>query len=245
MIYIMSDIHGEYDAFLRMLKYINFSETDTLYILGDVIDKEEKSIEMLEYCISHPNVILLKGNHEDMMRVAINNPTPYNTELWYSNGGIYTEREIISEEKKKEYSAYIKTLPLYLDVEINSQRYLLVHAGVVAPFIHSYSGNVQSFDNIKEKHIYQYSKDREYFIWNRDELKTIHTRQVYFPQHKIIHGHTPIRTKCQWDRGVLNIDTGAGRRNVLSCYIPAKDIIVPYNIKADEFNEPYSPSEKT
>ena len=37
--YVVSDIHGEDDRFHAMLQKINFSKEDTLYILGDVVDR--------------------------------------------------------------------------------------------------------------------------------------------------------------------------------------------------------------
>ena len=39
MIYVMSDLHGQYNAFLKMLELINFTDEDELYILGDIIDR--------------------------------------------------------------------------------------------------------------------------------------------------------------------------------------------------------------
>lgn len=37
--YVISDIHGEYDMFLDLLEKIGLKEADTLYILGDVLDR--------------------------------------------------------------------------------------------------------------------------------------------------------------------------------------------------------------
>ena len=37
-VYVISDIHGNYDLFMELLKKIKFSEKDTLYVLGDVVD---------------------------------------------------------------------------------------------------------------------------------------------------------------------------------------------------------------
>jgi hypothetical protein len=34
MIYVMSDLHGEFAAYLAMMIKIGFSERDTVYILG-------------------------------------------------------------------------------------------------------------------------------------------------------------------------------------------------------------------
>ena len=42
--YVMSDIHGEADRFSAMLETIHFSSQDTLYILGDVIDRGPEGI---------------------------------------------------------------------------------------------------------------------------------------------------------------------------------------------------------
>ena len=39
MTYIVSDIHGEYDLFIKLLEKIKFSNSDTMIICGDVIDK--------------------------------------------------------------------------------------------------------------------------------------------------------------------------------------------------------------
>ena len=38
MRYVVSDIHGNYELLVKLLKKINFSEDDTLFVLGDVID---------------------------------------------------------------------------------------------------------------------------------------------------------------------------------------------------------------
>ena len=39
MIYVMSDIHGMYEKYEKMLKQIDLSEKDTLYVLGDIVDR--------------------------------------------------------------------------------------------------------------------------------------------------------------------------------------------------------------
>lgn len=39
MDYCISDIHGYYGLFCRLLDKIRFSDKDKLYVLGDIIDK--------------------------------------------------------------------------------------------------------------------------------------------------------------------------------------------------------------
>ena len=44
MTYAISDIHGCYEEYIKLLEKIGFSEDDTLYILGDIFDRGEKTI---------------------------------------------------------------------------------------------------------------------------------------------------------------------------------------------------------
>ena len=67
MHYVISDVHGRYDLFLRMLERIGFCERDTLYLLGDCIDRGPDGIAMLLDVMERPNVIPFLGNHEDML----------------------------------------------------------------------------------------------------------------------------------------------------------------------------------
>ena len=48
MKYVMSDLHGCYDKFIKMLEIINFNEQDELYILGDIFDRGSQPIKILE-----------------------------------------------------------------------------------------------------------------------------------------------------------------------------------------------------
>lgn len=45
--YVISDIHGEYELFIKLLEKIRFTSADTLYVLGDVIDQEVRSSKRL------------------------------------------------------------------------------------------------------------------------------------------------------------------------------------------------------
>lgn len=64
MTYFISDIHGEYELFLRLLDKIVFSDSDTLIILGDMIDKGRDSIKLVDFIRRQSNVKAIIGNHE-------------------------------------------------------------------------------------------------------------------------------------------------------------------------------------
>ena len=69
MTYATSDLHGyPLDSFLRLLEKAGFSDSDVLYVLGDVIDRNgDGGIAMLRWMMSRPNVEFILGNHEAMM----------------------------------------------------------------------------------------------------------------------------------------------------------------------------------
>lgn len=64
MQYCLSDPHGCYDLFCRLLEKIRFDGGDTLYVLGDFIDKGPDSVRLARLLFSMPNVTCIAGNHE-------------------------------------------------------------------------------------------------------------------------------------------------------------------------------------
>ncbi len=64
MTYLTSDIHGEYDLFIKLLQRIKFSSKDEMIICGDIIDKGQDSVKLLKLIKSFPNFRCIIGNHE-------------------------------------------------------------------------------------------------------------------------------------------------------------------------------------
>lgn len=66
MRYVVSDIHGNYDLLVKLLKKINFSKKDMLFVLGDVIDKGKDVDRLLNLLLIklENNAVVLAGNHE-------------------------------------------------------------------------------------------------------------------------------------------------------------------------------------
>jgi len=105
MVYVMSDIHGCYDKYEKMLRIICLGKEDTLYILGDVVDRGPAGMKILLDIAERENVILLKGNHDYQAGVLLQNLYMLDDEkpskdlvdaykMWLSDGG---------EESLKEY----------------------------------------------------------------------------------------------------------------------------------------------
>jgi len=127
----MSDIHGEYDRFVKMLELIEFSEADTLYIIGDVIDRKPGGIDILKKIMASPNMIMLLGNHEQMCLDTLGpNNVCGRRNLWLQNGGGDTYCELMymmTPAERHHILQYLSSLPDHLDIDVNGKKFHLVH----------------------------------------------------------------------------------------------------------------------
>ena len=64
MKYVISDIHGCYDQFRALTERIGIRASDTLYILGDCVDKGPEPVRVLQDLAARDNVTILMGNHD-------------------------------------------------------------------------------------------------------------------------------------------------------------------------------------
>ena len=131
-IYVMSDIHGLYDRYRKMLDIIHLKDSDQLYILGDVIDRGPDGIEILLDMMERRNVIPFLGNHEWMMLAYLEGmKTQYGWLTQYS-GGMSTLSAFnkLNEEARNAVYEYLRYETLLVKVlEISGRKYMLSHAG--------------------------------------------------------------------------------------------------------------------
>lgn len=194
----MSNLHGMYDKFISMLEQINFNSNDHLYILGDVLDRGDKSLEIIDYIRNHKNITLLKGNHELMFQESWRDTN--NRYLWFYNGGDDTFYKL--KNKKFEYEEsfykYIKNLP-YLEIIDN---FILVHAGLYLP---------NNYENLSIEQIIELQEE-DICVWD----KTILNTNKHIKGYTIIIGHTPTQNIKDYEKaeiykqeGIIDIDCGA------------------------------------
>lgn len=147
MTYVMSDLHGCWREYMEALEKIAFSESDRLYIIGDIVDRGPDVVPILEDVMKRDNVRVLAGNHEYMgLRVlgkickrGFRTPLDYLTSadietcvLWMNDGGSQTLRQLRQggDELLRRVAAYLADLPLYEEVSAGGRDYLLIHAGL-------------------------------------------------------------------------------------------------------------------
>lgn len=181
MTYVISDIHGRRDRFHDILNRIHFSGSDTLYVLGDVIDRNADGIAILSEIIDAGNIVMLLGNHEYMMLNVMRAAAEGNEErlmedlwLWYLNGGEITNRTFqkLTGEEQETILRYLKGLPLNLEITVEGKDYLLIHGSPEAAFK---LGDTEFTDVTM------------YAVWNRFDPFA----ENLFPGKTIVCGHTP------------------------------------------------------
>lgn len=185
--YVMGDIHGEYGAFMDLLEQIQLKETDTLYVLGDILDRGPHPIKVLLKLMEMPNVICLVGNHElmalecleflmkeitDVSIDEIDSETLNNLVTWQYNGSKTTIDEFrsLSREMQQEVLYFIKEFSIYEEISVNGKDYLLVHGGL---------GNYWPGKEIDEYSLKE-------LVWDRAEYDIPYFEDVY-----VVTGHTP------------------------------------------------------
>lgn len=213
MIYVTSDWHGyPLRDIQKLLHSARFGDSDYLYVLGDVIDRNgDGGIHTLRWLMQQPNIQMLLGNHEDMLlscrflfeEIAadtgqIEDERKLNMlSCWLANGAqptIHSLQRLGRKDWDKVMNilAFLEKLPLYENVHAQGKDYLLVHGGL------------GGFD--PEKSMEKYEPDE--LLWHRPVRE-----EMYFPDIITVLGHTPTVCYDSPDRMFrtptwLDIDTG-------------------------------------
>ena len=123
--YVISDIHGQYTKLMELLNKINFNNEDTLYVLGDMMDRGNENLKVYEELMRRKNVEIIMGNHETMLLDYIK----YNDRCWLKNGGDKTLFEIHNSDISfTELEVTLSELPVTMNIEVDGQKYFLCHS---------------------------------------------------------------------------------------------------------------------
>lgn len=208
MIYVISDLHGlELEKLKGLLKKANFDDGDWLFVLGDVIDRQnDGGVEILKWLLEQPNAELILGNHEamllscDFLFEEITNDSIGKLDggkmqllsNYMLNGGDVTLKALRDLRKQdpemfKYILEYLKEAPLYETVSAGGKDFLLCHSGL---------------DNfLPDKELSDYTADE--FIWATPKIT-----EHYFDDVITVFGHTP--TMCfgdEFNGKILKTDT--------------------------------------
>ncbi len=185
--YAVSDIHGRYDLLMELLNKINLKDSDTLYVIGDILDRGPNPIKTLLKLMEMPNAVCIVGNHELMATDCLRflNSTITDESLksldivtlgklldWQRNGSDTTISEFrqLSPDMRDEVMEFMLNFSMYEEVSAGGQDFLLVHAGL---------GDYEPGKDIDE-----YSLKN--LVWDRADYET-----QYFDDIYVVSGHTP------------------------------------------------------
>ncbi len=216
MRYCISDVHGKYALFRKLLKAIHFSEKDTLYLCGDILDKGENSIRLAKEVSSFPNMHCILGNHEyaflQYYHALLQKPPEDADTVLKKLQSYFPE-----EDSSLDWALvnWLDGLPAYLE----EADFICVHAGIPTDAF----GNLLP---VSEVRVEQLVYDRRFK--NPDLIHTS-PKCVFF-------GHTPtdcicgepkilayrrnraVPAKCVADYYKVHLDTGAWQTGVLGCF---------------------------
>jgi serine/threonine protein phosphatase 1 len=156
-IFAVGDIHGRSDLLVALIdeaaREPKLRDKRTIVFLGDFVDRGPDSLGAIDHAIGAKarvgadEAIALMGNHETMMRLALDPETPWDDAIdafdtWLGNGGDRTVAEFVKSEQPPEYFDDLLTearasLPPRIRAWLASSRaswrsgqVLFVHAGV-------------------------------------------------------------------------------------------------------------------
>lgn len=190
--YAISDIHGCHQTFDALLDRLALSQSDTLYLLGDYIDRGPGSKEVVDRILQLRRdgyeVECLLGNHEWLL---LNAPYDNNRMVnWINrNGGAITLQSYNLYEENYLQAMPSDHLSFYKNLQyiIELDDYILVHAGL----------NFKDEDPLS---------DYTSMLWIRDWHQQID--ETVTDGRAIVHGHTP-RLYTYLEKDVLNKDCKA------------------------------------
>ena len=191
-IFVVGDIHGCLNKLNEKLLSVDFDKSkDLLISVGDLIDRGEQNVECLEL-ITQPWFRAVRGNHEQMAIDALNGSGDVNN--WLANGGRWFflldyDQEVLA----RALIAIAEKLPLIIEVDTDSGKYVIAHA--------DYPSNSYHFGKqVSEQHV----------IWNRERVSYAMDGEgdEITGAKQFIFGHTPMSKASQF-KNQLYIDTGA------------------------------------
>lgn len=183
-VYCATDLHGNYNLWKQIQNYLK--ENDTLFYLGDAMDRGDRGFEIYLEMLNDKRVIYLLGNHEVLMYSSLLAKYPSASKDWYKNGGNVTALNVNEVREKNNWDFFNDIVPLVKKVaemeflmsytNANGITFYLSHAGFTPNNIFF---NLDIFEQ------------EQLLTWDRKHFSNIWPEE--FKDCVVIHGHTPVQ----------------------------------------------------
>lgn len=217
MTYVTSNLHGDYEGFLKLLGAIDFNEDDLMYILGDIVDYGEGGIDLINDISMRYNVYCVVGEHDftalrmlsGFSKMLESGETPsaeFISDMtgWNADGGAVTLAAFrdLDADGREGVIDYLSDMALYEEIKVGAERYLLVHAGIA-----NFSPDID-LDTLAPEDFFGEALD---------------LTKKYYSDRTIIVGHNPTTSenggddRIYYGNGSIDVDCGAGRGGRIGC----------------------------
>jgi serine/threonine protein phosphatase 1 len=236
-IFAVGDIHGRSDLLAALIdeaaREPRRGEKRAIVFLGDLVDRGPDSLGAIDLAIGAAarigadEDIGLMGNHEAMMRLALDSATPWDVaiealEAWIANGGEKTLAEFVeADEPPEDVDELLKAARASLPKRVRawleglraswrSGELLFVHAGVNPRF------ELEAFLAVPWNMPLASLDEKRHWAWVRWPFLNHRPGPEGFGGVFVVHGHTPndARRNASHEDQIagyrLNLDAGSG-----------------------------------
>ncbi|AJF40803.1 serine/threonine protein phosphatase [Vibrio phage JSF12] len=176
-IYFCTDVHGEWDKLNFFLNEVGFNYRDAIVCAGDMIDRGDKNLEVVNFFLLADNAYAVRGNHEQMAIDAVLGKDRRNYAMWRMNGGAWADDypTVMIDGLVRQMNI---NFPYYLEVQVENTKIAVVHAEVPNGDFETYkrvAGNNHALD--------------QHAIWGRRAIEA-EARLPVVGADFTLHGHT-------------------------------------------------------
>ena len=146
MTFVASNLYGRLDKFEKLINKIKLKDSDNLYILGNIVDFGEQSIELVNDLSTRYNVYSVLGEHDykaylllsEFDRILREGGAPsvsFSKEMiaWAQNGGQATLEAFqkADVDSKEGFLDYLSDLPVFEEISLkNGKEFVLTCRGI-------------------------------------------------------------------------------------------------------------------
>ena len=243
--YVMSDIHGMGGLFDEVMSFLNEQDEYQLIFLGDACDRGPDGYRIMKSLLENPNVIYLKGNHEDLFVKAAQEAKAQaleeNTsiqklieqcgsvyEFMMFNGG-WDMRLYLQNGGQPTFEAWIE----------NGASMSFVNEIAKLPIYHCLNDKIDMFHAGSTSYHLETMNEQE-MLWDREHFDC---KWLYGEGDRLlIHGHTPVKYIYDWiteetpriwkplrySENKICMDTAAFRTETIGLYCVEDDSFIMF-----------------
>ena len=118
--YVIGDVHGCFDELKKLLKKISFNPSkDSIIFTGDLVNRGNQSLEVLEFCMKERSIDTVLGNHDVfLIKNLLGKKSPKRL------------KNICAHKNKRKFLEWLVKKPFLISKKLNGKEFIIVHAGI-------------------------------------------------------------------------------------------------------------------